>query len=157
MCDRQSENYKKGHDRKGLFYCDQQHRDKNSFSCKLWCYKTCSFCRRVAAKERLKSRSSYCNKYCERGFLCRSIEFCKSCHKCPNCCSGSTCRGQVTAVLGKMGSPGISPKMVTVLKEGYTLPFQFWPNLTRSPNIISCSVNPHRNLYLLETLHQLMN
>ena len=28
------------------------------------------------------------------------------CHKCPNCCSRSTCRGQTTPVLGKMGSPG---------------------------------------------------
>ena len=44
-----------------------------------------------------------------------------------------------------------------MLKEGYTLPFQIRPGLTRSPNIISCYVNPHRNLYLLEALHQLMD
>ena len=35
--------------------------------------------------------------------------------------------------------------------------FQTRPNLTRSPTIISCYVNPHRNLYLIEALHQLMN
>ena len=52
---------------------------------------------------------------------------------------------------------GVSPNVVTVLKEGYTLPFQFRPNLTRSPNVISCDVNPHRNLYLLKALHQLLN
>ena len=56
-----------------------------------------------------------------------------------------------------MGSPRVQPKVVTVLKEGYTLPFRFQPNLTGSPNIISCYVNPHINLYPLETLHQLMN
>ena len=48
-------------------------------------------------------------------------------------------------------------KVVQMLKEGYTLPFQTRPNLTKSPTIISCYVNPHRNLYLLEALHQLTN
>ena len=48
------------------------------------------------------------------------------------------------------------PKVVQILKEGYTLPFQIRPNLTRSPTVISCYVNPHRNCYLLEALHQLM-
>ena len=50
-----------------------------------------------------------------------------------------------------------SPKVVQILKEGYTLLFQIWPNLTRSPTVISCYVNPHRNLYLLEALHQLID
>ena len=44
-----------------------------------------------------------------------------------------------------------------MLKECYTLPFQTRPNLTRSPTIISCYVNCHGNLYLMEALHQLMN
>ena len=52
---------------------------------------------------------------------------------------------------------GASPKVVTVLREGYTLPFRFGPNLTRSPTVISNYVNPHKNLHLLETLHQLVN
>ena len=37
---------------------------------------------------------------------------------------------------------GSSPKVVTILREGYTLPFQFRPNLTRSPTVISKYVNP---------------
>ena len=57
----------------------------------------------------------------------------------------------------KWAALGVSPKVVTVLKEGYTLPFQFRPNLTRSPKVISCYVSPHRNLYLLEALHQLID
>ena len=44
-----------------------------------------------------------------------------------------------------------------MLKEGYTLPFQSRPSLTRSPKIIKCYVHPHRNLYWLEALHQLMD
>ena len=83
-----------------------------TFSCRLLCCK-CSFCYRVATKERHKSQlllQSHRNKVCERCFLCRSLEFCKSCHKCPNCCYRSTCRGKATQVLGKMGSSGFESK-----------------------------------------------
>ena len=52
---------------------------------------------------------------------------------------------------------GAGPKVVQILKEGYTLPFRFWPNLSRIPTAISCYGNPHRNLKLLEALHQLMD
>ena len=52
---------------------------------------------------------------------------------------------------------GAGPKVVQILKEGYALPFRIWPNLTRSPTVISYYGNPHRNLNLLEALHQLMN
>ena len=56
----------------------------------------------------------------------------------------------------KWAALGASPKVVTVLREGYTLPFWFRPDLTCSP-VIGCYVNPHRNLYLLEALHQILN
>ena len=52
---------------------------------------------------------------------------------------------------------GAGPKVVQILKEGYTLPFRIRPKLTRSPTVISCYVNPHRNSYLLEALHQLID
>ena len=90
---------------------DQQERDC-IFTCKLLCCK-CSFCQRVATKERRKSQlllQSHRNKICERCFPCRSLEFCKSCHKCPNCCYKSTCRGEVTSVLGEVGSSGFESK-----------------------------------------------
>ena len=51
---------------------------------------------------------------------------------------------------------GAGPKVVQILKEGYILPFRIRPKLTRSPMVISCYVNPHRNSYLLEALHQLI-
>ena len=47
--------------------------------------------------------------------------------------------------------------MVQILKEGYTLSFQIRPNLSRFPTVVSCYGNPHRNLNLLEALHQLMD
>ena len=48
-------------------------------------------------------------------------------------------------------------KINKILKEGNTLPFWILPNLTRSSTIISCYVNPNRNLYLLVALQRLMN
>ena len=48
-------------------------------------------------------------------------------------------------------------KIISVLREGYILPFRSRPHLTRNPTITSCYVDPHRNSYLLEALHQLLN
>ena len=36
----------------------------------------------------------------------------------------------------------LGPVVVTTLREGYTLPFRFRPNLTRSPTVISNYHNP---------------
>ena len=57
----------------------------------------------------------------------------------------------------KWAALGVDPKVLAVLREGYTLPFQFRPNLTRSPTITSCYANPHRNSYLVEALPQLLD
>ena len=51
---------------------------------------------------------------------------------------------------------GAGPKVVQILREGYTLPFRTRPRLARFPTIVSCYVNLHRNSYLLEALHQLI-
>ena len=50
---------------------------------------------------------------------------------------------------------GASPRVVQILREGYTLPFRIRPKLARFPTVVSRYVNPHRNSYLLEALHQL--
>ena len=147
LCDR-----KRGVDRKPGLFCDRQERRCKNFDCKfLSCCRLRSFYKRVSTKERCKSQlllSVSRNKACERCFLCRTVEFCKKCHKCPNCCTKSTCRGQITPVLEKWASLDISPKVLTVLREFYILPFQFCPNLTRSPTITSCYVNTHTNHYM---------
>ena len=54
------------------------------------------------------------------------------------------------------GKLGWSWGLVQILREGYTLPFRTRPNLTRSLIVISRYVDPHRNSYLLEALHQLI-
>ena len=52
---------------------------------------------------------------------------------------------------------GLSAKVVTTLREGYSLPFRFRPNLTRSPTVICSYHNPAKQSFLLEALYQLVN
>ena len=52
---------------------------------------------------------------------------------------------------------GSSPKVVTTVREGYTLPFRFRPHLTRTPTVISNYHNPAIQSFLLDTLYQLIN
>ena len=70
------------------------------------------------------------NKPCERCFLCRSLEFCKYCHKCPNCCHKSSCRGKTSTVLEKVGNSGCESKSYQNTERGLhpSLPVQTQPN-----------------------------
>ena len=135
---------------------DQQERDC-IFTCKLLCCK-CSFCHRVATKERRKSQllsKLHGNKICKRCFLCRSLEFCKSCHKCPNCCYNSTCRVKVTSLLGEVGSSGFESKGSHNTQKGLHLPVQ-----TKSNQVTNCHkqlCQSTETVKLLEALYQLMN
>ena len=95
-------------------------------------------------------------KICERCFLHRSIVFCKTCNKCPTCCLKSTCRGQTSKLLANLAGSGCRSENGSNRQRGLHPPFRIRPNLARSPIVISRYVNPHRNLYLLEALHQLM-
>ena len=52
---------------------------------------------------------------------------------------------------------GSSPKVVNILREGYTLPFRFRPHLTRSPTVISNYHNPTKQSFLIEALYQVIN
>ena len=105
------------------------------------------------AKERVKSRVSrlLCNsreiKICQRCFLCHSVVLCKTCNKCPNCCHKFTCRGQTSTLLGNFAKSGWATPS----------PFGSGPNSQDLPTVISRYVNPHRNSYLTETLHQLID
>ena len=51
---------------------------------------------------------------------------------------------------------GTNPRVVSILKDGYILPFKLRPPLVRDPLIISGYANPLRNLYLKEALHALI-
>ena len=51
---------------------------------------------------------------------------------------------------------GSSPRVVSILKEGYNLPLGLKPPLTRVPLIRSGYANPLGNSYLQEALHSLL-
>ena len=51
---------------------------------------------------------------------------------------------------------GSSPRVVSIPKEGYNLPFSLKPPLTRIPLIRSGYTHPLRNSYLQEALHSLL-
>ena len=51
---------------------------------------------------------------------------------------------------------GANPRVVSILKDRYILPFKLRPPLLRDPLIISGYANPLRNLYLKEALHVLI-
>ena len=96
-----------------------------------------------ATKERCKSQllsQSHRNKICERCFLCRSLVFCKYCHKYPNCCRNSTCRGKATSVLGEVGSFGFESKSSHNTERGLHPPF---PVQTQSNQVTNC----HKQLF----------
>ena len=137
--------------------------NRHLFKCKARCCSFCSYCSRAFSKERNKSRDSRLSlqeryiKTCEKCFLCHSIVLCKSCLKCSKCCHKSACRGQTSKVLEKLVRSGCRTESGSNLERGYTLPFRIRPNLSRTPTVISCYGNPHRNLKLLEALHQLMD
>ena len=52
---------------------------------------------------------------------------------------------------------GANPRVVSILKEGYVLPFNLKPPLVRNPMIISGYADPQRNLYLRESVQTLLH
>ena len=111
-----------------------------------------------------------CSRFSNRIRIQTDFKFCsmntrpckiKHCPSCTYCNRAATQEGPVGARLNHFwevwAGLGAGPKVIQMLKDGYNLPFQTRPNLTRSPTIVSCYIHPHRNLYLLEALHQLTN
>ena len=86
----------------------------------------------------------------------KSLPFCPSCSKCPQCCLRTECRGKTTKFLASLAGLGFESSGSLILKEGYTLPFKQRPRLTRFPLIQSGYANPKRNMFLKEALINLM-
>ena len=130
-------------------------KDNEHFTtCKAKCCTFCSYCARAFSKERNKSRGSRLSiqekqiKICEKCFLCHSIVLCKSCHKCSQCCHKSACRGQTSNLLEKVVRSGCRSESNTNTEGG------LHPYLPDPAKFVK---NSHRNLKLLEALHQLMD
>ena len=144
-----------------MYQQDNRFSNQEQFKCKLKCCRACTFCQRAITKERCKSR--YCNilsreiKICEKCFFCHSLVLCTTCKNVKNVAATQAVGTRLQSFWQTWLDLGAGPKVVQILKEGYTLPFRIRPRLTRYPTVISRYVNPHRNSYLLEALHQLID
>ena len=144
----------------------QEHTRTDFFrlSCKVKCSLSCSYCNRASTKERYKSRVGSCKP--EKKGLLNHVKGVSSVTQLsyvnpvtnahlvvPNLPVGARFQNFWPEWLNLNASPTV----VQILKDGYTLPFRTRPKFARSPTVISCYVNPHRNSYLLEALHQLID
>ena len=138
---------------------DRSEEQQIDFKCRLSCCK-CSYCHRVATKERCKYQYMsivHRNKICERCFLCRSLTFCKTCHQCPTCCFRSPCRGEVKPVLEEMGNPGFKSKSGNHSEGGLHAPL-----LVQTPfdKVTDCNKQlpqSTKQSFLIEALYQVIN
>ena len=91
--------------------CCTQVADQEPRNCKLFCCKSCTFCKRAFRKE-----GHYCKmsqnriKICKICFLCLSIVFCQTCNQCPCCCLRSNCMGKTAKLLENLGGSGCQPQ-----------------------------------------------
>ena len=137
--------------------CDWKFTDKNSITCILSCCFSCTFCRRVAAKERRTSRTSNVNKSVKGVSCVNQLSSVQNVTNVPLVVPNPPVGSRLHEFWEKWAALGVNPKVISVLREGYILPFRTRPYLTRKPTVTSCYVDPHRNSYLLEALHQLLD
>ena len=144
--------------------CNPASKDFNVCSkqnkCVISCCRSCTFCNKwekFASSRRMSLIRNFKNKVCEKCFFCRSLCFCPLCNQCPQCCICTASGRSSPRVLAKMAQNlGANPKVTSILKKGYVLPFNHRPPLVRDPLIISGYANPIRNLYLKEALQALL-
>ena len=86
-----------------------------------------------------------------------SLVLCKTCNKCQTCCTKSACRGQTSKFLANLVGSGCRSESGSNPERGLHPPLLDPAQTHKVSHSISCYVNPHRNSYLLEALHQLIN
>ena len=104
-----------------------------SNKCKLSCCKSFTYCLRAATKERHKSavvRQCQSLKYVNNVSCVDQLCSVKLALNVPDVAQNLPVGARLNQ-FGKLGKPwGARPKVVQLLKEGHTLPFQARPNLT---------------------------
>ena len=119
-------------------------------TCKLSCCKSCTSCTWAFAKERFKSQcvrllSEMQIKICERCFCVDQFSFVKPVTNVQLAASNLPVGARLQNYWQTWLDLGAGPKVVQILREGYTLLFRTQSNLTRSPTIIRCYLNPHNH------------
>ena len=78
-------------------------------------------------------------------------------HSVPNVVTRQSVGGRLQKFWYIWQEMGANPRVVSVLKDGYALPFKLRPPLTRSPLIRSGYANPAKNQSLKEALLTLID
>ena len=125
------------------------------------CCQSCTFClkcERAATKERRKSliKSESRNKICESVFSVDHCVFAPIAPNVHNVVNAHLIGGRLQKFWQKWSLLGANPRVVSILRDGYILPFKIRPPLVRDPLIVSGYANPLRNLYLKEALQALL-
>ena len=77
-------------------------------------------------------------------------------HSVPSAVAGQNVGGRLQDFWQVWQAMGSNPRVVSILKRGYTLPFKQRPVLTRFPVVQSGYANPSKNMHLKEALVSLM-
>ena len=137
--------------------------NKHLFKCKLSSCTFCSYCTQTFPKERTKSRVSSLLwqrkqiKICEKCFLCHSIVLCKTYNKCRKCCHKSACRDQTSKLLKNLAGSGCRSESRSNPERGLHPPLSDLAKLDKGSHRHKLLCRSHRNSYLLEASHQLMD
>ena len=136
-------------------------KDSNSdtdckFGCVLSCCKSCAFSKyhRATTKERYKSRSLAEKNKHVKGVPCCSAPLV---HNVPSVANEINVGGRLQKIWQTWEDLGSNPTVVSILKEGYALPFKIRLPLTRSPLNVSWYADPVKNRYFKEALLTLLD
>ena len=126
------------------------------------CCQSCTFClkcERAVTKERRKSliKSKNRNKFWKSAFsVDHCVFFAPIVPNAHNVVNAQLVGGRLQNCWQKWSLLGANPRVVSILKDGYILPFKIRPPLVRDPLIVSGYANPLRNPYLREALQALL-
>ena len=114
-------------------------------------------CNRAVAKERHKPLSiAKKNKICQ---ACCCVDHClcvQPVNSVQLAVENPPVGGRLQLFWQVWLSLGANPRVVSILKEGYSLPFKIRPPLSRSPVIVSHYSDPVKNKHLKESLQALI-
>ena len=136
-------------------------KDNEHFAtCKAKCCTFCSYCARAFSKNEISPGPQVVNTRKNKLKSVKSVScviplsYVNPVTNAPNVAINLPVGARLQIFWKKWLDLGAGPKVVQILKEGYTLPFRTRPSLSRTPTVISCYGNPHRNLKLLAKLFE---
>ena len=144
-----------------LYRKDSKFSDTRQFMCKPKCCRSCSFCEKAITKERCKlvivPNYKEKLKYVKNAFCVDHLSFATTEQNAKLVVQNLPVGARLQNFWQTWLDLGAGPKVIQILREGYTLPFRIHPKLTRSPTVISRYVNPHRNKNKVELVQNQKN